>query len=167
MKNCQSGEPKFSELYQQKYLDAFPSHPLTELNDVQKRLLWELRNLVDEMTFASTSLKYDLPVVEEGELKEFFERIAKKRQIWWGEWDIKDCVDELHKVADGRNKYSIEAEELTLKCVIVMTLYPFWSRMGGSFEKKFAIDGRLGKYLRILQEKDSYREDCSGIDYEQ
>ena len=159
-------QPKFSELYQQKYLDAFPPHPLSELDETQEKLLWELSILVNDISLESNTLKFGVPDIEDGDLEKYNEAIeylkiaAEKGQARWGDWDIEDCVNELHEIEreTGKNGYSIEAEKLTLKCAVFLLLYPFWSRMDGSFEKDFALDGRLGKYLRILKEKDFWEE---------
>jgi hypothetical protein len=49
--------------------------------------------------------------------------------------------------------YDIDTNLLNAEQCAVLIMYPFWSRMGGSFEKEFAIDGRLKKYLCALNNK--------------
>lgn len=70
----------------------------------------------------------------------------------------------LETCPDGQNRftniwrtmedhYEQDPETLSVEQIAVLILYPFWSRMGGSFEEEFAEDGRLGKYLLALQKK--------------
>lgn len=49
--------------------------------------------------------------------------------------------------------YQLDPKKLCAEQIAVLIMYPFWSRMDGSFEVAFAKDGRLGKYLQILHEK--------------
>ena len=54
---------------------------------------------------------------------------------------------------ENRGRYEIEPENLSAEQIAVLIMYPFWSRMGGSFEKEFLDDGRLKKYLSALHKK--------------
>ena len=54
---------------------------------------------------------------------------------------------------DDQSKYDVDIELLSVEQCAVLIMYPFWSRMGGSFEEQFAADGRLRKYLRALNVK--------------
>lgn len=55
----------------------------------------------------------------------------------------------------NRGHYEIEPELLTAEQIAVLIMYPFWSRMGGSFEISFLESGRLKKYLSALKKKHS------------
>ena len=54
---------------------------------------------------------------------------------------------------ENRGRYEIEPEHLSAEQIAVLIMYPFWSRMGGSFETTFLDDGRLRKYLLALKKK--------------
>ena len=54
---------------------------------------------------------------------------------------------------DGQFKYDVDVALLSAEQCAVLIMYPFWSRMGGSFEEQFAADGRLKKYLHALNKK--------------
>ena len=58
-------------------------------------------------------------------------------------------------IPNGKNggHYEMEPELLTAEQIAVLIMYPFWSRMGGSFETTFLDDGRLKKYLLALKKK--------------
>ena len=58
-------------------------------------------------------------------------------------------------VPNGENsgRYEIDPENLSAEQIAVLVMYPFWSRMGGSFETTFLDDGRLKKYLLALKKK--------------
>ena len=59
--------------------------------------------------------------------------------------------------ADG-SPYSVDPELLTGEQIAVLIMYPFWSRMGGSFETQFLDDGRLLKYIKALKKKCEVRK---------
>ena len=54
---------------------------------------------------------------------------------------------------ENRGHYEALPESLTAEQIAVLIMYPFWSRMGGSFETTFLDDGRLKKYLLALKKK--------------
>lgn len=58
-------------------------------------------------------------------------------------------------IPKGKNKghYETDPELLTAEQIAVLIMYPFWSRMGGSFETTFLDNGRLKKYLLALKKK--------------
>lgn len=49
--------------------------------------------------------------------------------------------------------YRVDLNKLNAEQCAVLLMYPFWSRMGGSFEISFQEDGRLKKYILALKEK--------------
>lgn len=49
--------------------------------------------------------------------------------------------------------YKLDPMSLSADKIAILILYPFWSRMGGSFETTFLDDGRLRKYLLALKKK--------------
>ena len=51
------------------------------------------------------------------------------------------------------SRYDVDLEKLDAEQCAVLLMYPFFSRMGGSFEISFQEDGRLKKYLLALKEK--------------
>ena len=51
------------------------------------------------------------------------------------------------------SRYDIDIEALSAEQCAVLIIYPFCTRMGGSFEQPFQEDGRLKKYLLALKEK--------------
>ena len=53
----------------------------------------------------------------------------------------------------GESKYSVDLSQLTAEQCAILILYPFWSRMGGSFEKEFQESGELRKWLIALKNK--------------
>lgn len=115
---------RYSDLYQQKYLDAFPPRAMTELSETQQSLLRELKELV--LTISLKETKND-------------------------PYRFQDISARLRNENSGRWYYEIDPEELQTEEVLFLIVYPFWSRMGGSHEEQFALNGRLGKYLRILK----------------
>ena len=58
-------------------------------------------------------------------------------------------------IPTGQNKscYDVALKKLNAEQCAVLLMYPFWSRMGGSFEISFQEDGRLKKYLLALKKK--------------
>ena len=53
----------------------------------------------------------------------------------------------------GSDRYAVDTELLTAEQCALLIMYPFWSRMGGSFEEHFYNSGRLKKYLCALKNK--------------
>ena len=53
----------------------------------------------------------------------------------------------------GASKYSIDLSQLNAEQCAILIMYPFWSRMGNSFEKDFQESGRLKLYLTALKNK--------------
>ena len=53
----------------------------------------------------------------------------------------------------GKPWYDLSAEEMTVNDVFITICYPFFERMMGSFEARFALSGELGKYLKMYREK--------------
>ena len=49
--------------------------------------------------------------------------------------------------------YYVDLEKLNAEQCALLLMYPFFSRMDGSFEISFQEDGRLKKYLLALKEK--------------
>ncbi|MBO5354868.1 MAG: hypothetical protein J6B09_02230 [Clostridia bacterium] len=47
----------------------------------------------------------------------------------------------------------VSLEMLSAEQCAVSLMYPFWSRMGGSFEKEFQESGSLKKHLLVLKSK--------------
>ena len=60
-----------------------------------------------------------------------------------------------HSIPTDQNTscYDVDLEKLDAEQCAVLLMYPFFSRMGGSFEISFQEDGRLKKYLLALKEK--------------
>lgn len=55
--------------------------------------------------------------------------------------------------AQNESRYEVDLEKLNAEQCAVSLMYPFWSRMGGSFEISFQEDGRLKKHLLALKRK--------------
>ncbi len=53
----------------------------------------------------------------------------------------------------GESPYSVDVELLSCEQTAILIIYPFCSRMGGSFETYFLDDGRLLKYMNALKRK--------------
>ena len=53
----------------------------------------------------------------------------------------------------GKPWYELSAEEMTVNDVFITIYYPFFERMMGSFEARFALSGELGKYMKMYREK--------------
>ena len=53
----------------------------------------------------------------------------------------------------GKPWYDLSAEEMTVNDVFITIYYPFFERMMGSFEARFALSGELGKYMKMYREK--------------
>ncbi len=51
------------------------------------------------------------------------------------------------------SRYNVNIDKLNAEQCAVLLIYPFLSRMDGSFELQFQQDGRLKKYLLALKEK--------------
>ena len=56
-------------------------------------------------------------------------------------------------VGQNESPYDVDTESLNAEQCAVLLMYPFWSRMGGSFEISFQEDGLLKKYLLALKKK--------------
>ncbi|MBQ2704995.1 MAG: hypothetical protein IJF58_05550 [Clostridia bacterium] len=57
------------------------------------------------------------------------------------------------KVNKNCSPYQVDVKYLSAEQIAVLILYPFWSRMGGSWEIDFLDSGRLKQYLIELKEK--------------
>ena len=53
----------------------------------------------------------------------------------------------------GKPWYDLSTEEMTVNDVFITICYPFFERMMGSFEARFALSGELGKYMKMYREK--------------
>ena len=53
----------------------------------------------------------------------------------------------------GKSRYELTAEEMTINDVFITIFYPFFTRWGGSWEARFALEGMLIKYLKMYREK--------------
>ena len=53
----------------------------------------------------------------------------------------------------GSDRYAVDTELLTAEQCALLIMYPFWSRMDGSFEEHFYNSGRLKKYICALKDK--------------
>ena len=49
--------------------------------------------------------------------------------------------------------FECNIDELTADQLAVGMMFPFWSRMGGSFEDRFAESGRLRQFIMALYNK--------------
>ena len=49
--------------------------------------------------------------------------------------------------------FECNIDELTADQLAVGMMFPFWSRMGGSFEDEFAESGRLRQFIMALYNK--------------
>jgi hypothetical protein len=60
-----------------------------------------------------------------------------------------------HSISTNANesKYCVDISHLTSEQCAALIMYPFFSRMGGSFEKEFQESGGLKKYLLALKNK--------------
>ena len=58
-------------------------------------------------------------------------------------------------LGDNKSPYQVSVDVLTAEQIAVLILYPFWKRMGGSFETDFAESGKLKQYLHELVKKRS------------
>ena len=56
----------------------------------------------------------------------------------------------------GQSQYDFDPALLNAEQIAVLIMYPFWSRIGGSYEKEFTKDGNLQKYLFVLNSKCNY-----------
>ena len=53
----------------------------------------------------------------------------------------------------GESPYDVDLAKLDAEQCAVLIMYPFWSRMDGSFETSFQEAGHLKKYLLALKNK--------------
>ena len=56
-------------------------------------------------------------------------------------------------IDQNQSHYDVDLDKLNAEQCAVLLMYPFYSRMGGSFEISFQEDGRLKKYLLALKKK--------------
>lgn len=57
------------------------------------------------------------------------------------------------EVKENGSPYQVDVKHLNPEQIAVLILYPFWSRMDGSWEIDFLDSGSLKKYLLELKEK--------------
>lgn len=70
----------------------------------------------------------------------------------------RKTFEKILQLEPGSSTYSLyKSDPMSLSAdkIAVLIIYPFWSRMGGSFETTFLDDGRLKKYLLALKKKHS------------
>lgn len=66
----------------------------------------------------------------------------------------ESLADYWRSIDDGdKGKYSVDRSTLSAEQLAVLIMYPFWSRMGGSFEKDFLDSGMLKQYLLALKDR--------------
>ena len=65
---------------------------------------------------------------------------------------LMDFWHSIKTEADG-SRYDVDVKTLCAEQIAVLILYPFWNRMGGSWEIDFLDSGLLKQYLLALKEK--------------
>lgn len=72
-----------------------------------------------------------------------------------------DNLSEIYrsiKTEKNQSMYQVDVDTLNAEQIAMMILYPFWSRMGGSFEIDFLESGDLKKYLLELKKRAGERD---------
>ena len=65
------------------------------------------------------------------------------------------------KQAGNEFLYQTDAAVFSAEQLAVLILYPFWSRMGGSFADKFLESGQLRNFLLTLKKKSDVLQRCA------
>ena len=142
--------PIYSDLYDQRFLDAFPPRRLI-LDEHRTAMLEELGKIIHELCY--DNLVYTSYADAEDERKIecdgfIHDRLLRAQKRW------------DHPLRFGRLARSSrdkgDPRFMTRDEVLFRLIYPFWNRVGGSFEVDFAEVGHLGEYLRLLKEKDQF-----------
>ncbi len=153
-----SSTPQYSELYQQKFLDAFPPRALQGLSKEQQSLLSELNGLISDLTYEALAYRlYTDPDIDPEKREKLADEPAlhKAMKRWDKPFLFEDVVKKLRNEHPDRGFYEIDPETLQSDEVLFLTIYPFWNRVHECFFEEFALDGSLGKYLRLLKKLDT------------
>ncbi len=107
----ESSSPKYSELYQQKYLDAFPPEAQQELNAEQLALLRELDGILTELSFETAIYKFyldpEIPTSIREELVNYPELQNAIKQ-WEKPIEFTEIVTKLQEKNLGCSYYEID-----------------------------------------------------------
>ena len=113
----------------------------------------EFKNVVQHLTAFSQwdnfeeSLYYKIKDKDE-ELFSYFRNLAEP---FFSDERRPDFKDVYHSIKG--NMFECNIDELSNDQLAVGLMYPFWSRMGGSFEDRFAESGRLRQFIMALYNK--------------
>ena len=83
--------------------------------------------------------------------EEFFLYLSELADPFFGDERRPDFTEVYHSIKG--NMFECNIDELTADQLAVGMMFPFWSRMGGSFEDKFAESGRLRQFIIALYNK--------------
>lgn len=150
----------YEVLIRDEFIDYFSKE-----NNVFYKTVWESKILEPQFEKFKAIISCITKAAEFGkEAFEFYECVMKNKpylNLDYSYWtDYKSPrVGSLSKIwqtipkGENRGHYETSPELLTAEQIAVLIMYPFWSRMGGSFETTFLDDGRLKKYLLALKKK--------------
>ena len=146
-----------SEEFISYFSDCYPEMVKEpEYREYFEDMLEQFTDAVDELL--QEKLLLDL-VSEKPELAGRLSAQDQKRYVtassrWKTPISVDDLVVNIRKKSPSGNLYDAPIGQLALDELFLMVVYPFSSRMGGIFGYEFAVDGRLGRWLNALRDKD-------------
>ena len=156
----------YEMLIDQKFIDYFSNEEnifYTKINDkiVKAPMFENFSDVVDGITMAQSYIHYGnadrysndhnflrIPPYMYSGFRVAYEGLLREQK------DFEKILNLPHGSSTG-SLYKLDPMALSADKIAVLILYPFWSRMGGSFEITFLDDGRLKKYLLALKKKHS------------
>ena len=148
-------------LIENEYADYFinnESFLITESNEKTARMLGGYADIVSGVTYAWTyregekSDRLALAVKDMGaDISRAFDFCCEHLHLT----QTKALSDIWNSIPRENNEscYSVDVDYLNEEQCAVLIMYPFFSRMGSSFEKNFQESGDLKKYLLVLKSK--------------
>ena len=120
-------------------------------------ILNKFRSAIEELLYEKLLL--DITAANPGVIEKLSETDKKRYSSAAARWerrpiDTEQLAASIRRKSRTGNLYEASPELLSLDEVFFLISYPFCSRIGGTFEYEFTVDGRLGKWLQLLREKD-------------
>jgi len=133
---------RYKELLKPEYFEAFKNY-----EEKNRKILKE---------FGIAALRYhELMMIAECDPKgkTDLQKADEARCLWPEGFSFKDTVLSLRSKCPDRWMYNVDPALLTADEAVILVMYPFCCRMGGSFEDRFAQSGELYEWLCVLKEK--------------
>ncbi len=125
-------------------------------HDTFKRFRDAVRDLTALSLYKSFEESFLSRITDKDEAR--FLYLRELAEPFFGDERRPDFTEVYHSIKG--NMFECNIDELSADQLAVGMMFPFWSRMGGSFEDEFAESGRLRQFIMALYKK-SFKESVS------